>query len=293
MQSSEGVISLARRGHVHSTMPRLSALLLLGLATLASSGIGKGKLQPYKMAPPKKSMVGGMKDEDFRTGKPIVQRWKLPGAPQRLLSIQDVHAPEKVVWQTIMDIPGYKKMVGGVLACDVYSQKRTASGGKRVKARYHIRLVPKVTLSYHVEHHYEPLQHSMIFCLDDEKENQLLDMAGYWHVEQLPGDDKWSRVYFSSDALIPSWLSWAHDALIKQAAYKNLYWVEKYAEGKMGLSSRRRGALAQKVVIGGGAVAAGAVLWRRRSKNPRAGLVKPNDTPLNHLHRVNAAWEKL
>ena len=56
---------------------------------------------------------------------------------------------------------------------------------------------------------------------------------------------------------------------------------------------RRRGALAQKVVIGGGAVAAGAVLWRRRSKNPRAGLVKPNDTPLNHLHRVNAAWEKL
>ena len=84
------------------------------------------------------------------------------------------------------------------------------------------------------------------------------------HVEQLPCDgpsqDAWSRVYFSSDALTPPWLSWARDGLARQAAYKNLYWVDAYANEAMGRGHASRPAriLMRGALIGGGAVAG----WR-------------------------------
>ena len=181
------------------------------------------------------------------------------------MSVQDVHAPENVVWDTIMDVARYPEMCDGVSSTEIYARRPTPTGGKVVRAKYKLRLTPGVSLQYSCTHIFEPMKHCMTFHLDYSRRSQLTDMAGYWYVEQLPGADKWSRVYFSSDAMIPSWLSWAREGLGRQAAYKNLYWVEAYSEAAMGLSKRRTngGAIVRKAVVGGAAVAVGARCWRR------------------------------
>ena len=203
-----------------------------------------GKLRKYDHVPPHRQGMSlrGVSEEQLRRGRPVVRR--LPGARGRLMSVQDVHAPESVVWDTIMDVSNYPKMVDGVISTEVYARRPTPTGGRQVKARYKIRLAPALSLEYHVTHVFEPLRHAMTFHLDYARRSQLNDMVGYWFVEQLPGSEAWSRVYFSSDAEIPSWLSWARDGLTRQAAYKNLYCTpharfEPYPCAIADLSARR------------------------------------------------------
>ena len=136
----------------------------------------------------------GIREEDLRKGKPIARR--LPGARPRLMSVQDIHAPERVIWDTIMAVERYPQMVDGCISTQIYSRRATPTGGRRVKAKYRIRIPPRFTLEYNVKHDFEPLKHSMCFSLDHSRRNQLIDMVGYWHVHQLgKGDDVWSRVY--------------------------------------------------------------------------------------------------
>jgi len=205
----------------------------------------------------------GIDQAELRKGKPVVRR--IPGG--RTMSVQDIHAPEKVVWNTIMDVKRYPKMIDGCVATEIYEDRRTPTGGRLVKAKYKLRIAPGAGLQYSVTHAFEPLKHCMIFGLDYKQKNQLKDMCGYWYVEQLAkeaGDDVWSRVYFSSDSAIPSFLLWAKGALIKQAAYKNLYWVEKYSHAAMGIGTSKRGSSLVRNAIVGGAVVGGAMWWRGR-----------------------------
>ena len=238
----------------------------------------QGMLKKYDQVSPRRHGMSlrGVPNEDLRKGKPVVRR--LPGARGRLMSVQDIHAPERVVWDTIMDVPNYPKFVDGCAETRVYARRPTATGGRVLKAYYRLRVPPAFKLEYYVTHAFEPLKHCMTFCLDYSRRSQLNDMVGYWYVEQLPGPDVWSRVYFSSDAMIPSWLSWAKDPLTRQAAYKNLYWVEENAHAAMGLSSRGGRGFAGRMLVGGAAVAIGARYAMRRTRQPLkpelAGLVQ-------------------
>ena len=82
-----------------------------------------GLLKKYDRAPP--TSIGMSKldvaDEELRKGEPMLKQLDVPGGWTRMISVQDVHAPEKVVWSAINDLPNYPKYVEGVVACDVYS----------------------------------------------------------------------------------------------------------------------------------------------------------------------------
>ena len=142
-----------------------------------------GLLKKYEFKSPRRygCSLRGISDEELRKGKPVVRR--LPGklgSRGRLMSVQDVHAPEKVVWNTINDVTRYPEMCDGVISTDVYAQRPTKTGGKLVKAQYKIRLAPAVSVGYYVTHVFEPLKHCMTFHLDYDRCSELDDTVGYW-----------------------------------------------------------------------------------------------------------------
>ena len=59
-------------------------------------------------------------------------------------------------------------------------------------------------MNYYVDHHFEPIQHSMVWTLDYSRQSDIFDSVGFWHVESLPGGS--SRVYYTQDTMLPNWI---------------------------------------------------------------------------------------
>ena len=120
----------------------------------------------------------------------------------RCTSVMEVAAPPDIVWELLLNFPRYPKFVGGIAKCEPYKMRRTITGGKVTCATY-TAAVGLFKLQYYVEHHFEPLQQSMTWTLDYSRRSDLFDSVGYWHVEAI---GKGSRVYYTQDTLLPSWI---------------------------------------------------------------------------------------
>jgi len=185
-----------------------------------------GVLKKYDAVPPKQIGLGnlGVHSAELRKGEPVLKRINLPGGWIRSVSVQDVHAPEKVVWSAINDLPRYPKMVEGVVACDVYSTEKKLSGETTTCARYKLKAAG-VGLTYYMRHTFEPRKHCMTFHLDYARSSDLSDSVGYWYVEDMK--DGWCRVYYSTDSQLPAFVpGFLKDQLTKLAAKRSTSWVE-------------------------------------------------------------------
>ena len=120
---------------------------------------------------------------------------------KRTVSIQDVQAPPSVVWDRIMDLPKYPKMVEGCVSCVPYKREKRLGGTQVVYAKYKIRAAA-LTMEYFMKHTYEPGKNCMTFHLDYDRLSELADTVGYWYVEKL--DDGWCRIYYSTDSQVPA-----------------------------------------------------------------------------------------
>ena len=101
----------------------------------------QGLLSKYERAHPRKIGISmaGVDSEDLRKGEPVLRLLPLPGGYGRAVSVQDIHAPEAVIWSAINDLNNYPKMVDGVVACKVYSQTKNRMSGEVVTcAKYKI-----------------------------------------------------------------------------------------------------------------------------------------------------------
>lgn len=111
-----------------------------------------GLLKKYERVPP--SALGltklGVGSDDLRKGSPVLKKINLPGGFMRAVSVQDVCAPEKLVWEAINDLPRYPKMVDGVVACDVYSREKKMSGETTTCARYKLKAAG-LTITYYMK----------------------------------------------------------------------------------------------------------------------------------------------
>ena len=118
-------------------------------------------------------------------------------------------------------------------------------------------------MEYFIEHTYEPSKNCMTFHLDYERLSEFSDTVGYWraphptrssldparrpparpprrggscccrYVERV--EDGWSRVYYSADSQLPSWVpGFARDKLIQQALRQSTSWVDRHAQRAMG-----------------------------------------------------------
>jgi ribosome-associated toxin RatA of RatAB toxin-antitoxin module len=186
----------------------------------------QGLLKKYERLPPKDIGLGnlGVGDDELRQGSPVLKLLDLPGGWQRSVSIQDVKAPEKVVWSAINDLARYPKMVEGVSACDVYSQETKRMTGEEITCATYKLKAGGFTLTYYMKHIFEPKKHCMTFHLDYDRCSEVSDSVGYWYVEDLK--DGWCRVYYSTDSQLPRFIpGFAKKMLVDMAAKRSTSWV--------------------------------------------------------------------
>jgi hypothetical protein len=117
------------------------------------------------------------------------------------------------VWKVLLDFNSYSESIGGISNCRAYSKRRTMTGGQNICAKYTISVGPFYKVNYFVEHHFEPLRHSMTWNLDYTKRSDLFDSVGFWHVQGY-GDGCF--VYYTQDTLLPNWIP----AQLKKTATK-------------------------------------------------------------------------
>jgi len=203
-----------------------------------------GMLKKYEPLPPTKMGLPkvDVADEELRQGEPMLRHINLPGGWKRMVSFQDVEAPEKVVWSAINDLPNYHKYVQGVVSCDVYSSQKGRSGEVVTCATYVLKAAG-FAMTYYMQHNFYPKKHCMTFHLHYDRCSDLSDSVGYWYVEDL--GDGWCRVYYSTDTKLPRFIpGFAKDMLTTLAAKRSTGWVEKRCNqvtGKSGgaVSGRR------------------------------------------------------
>lgn len=204
-------------GHHAGKMNARVTMIILGAAVASADDIRtphyhSGVFRRYTPGPPKSAGLKLSAAEEQRmeqSAKPEGKVFQLPvtsSSPKgtmRCSSVQDVRAPPNIVWKVLLDFQNYPKFIGGITNCAEYAKRRTMTGGKVICARYTLSVGPLYKLHYNLEHHFEPLQHSMTWHLDHTRTSDVFDSVGYWHVEAKPWG---SRVYYTNDSLLPSWI---------------------------------------------------------------------------------------
>jgi len=207
-------------------------MFVLGLAILALAANPNephphtGLLPKYERKPPKEMGFPSLKvpTEDLRQGSPLLRRIQVPGGFTRSVSVQDVNAPESMVWKAINDLPRYPKMVDGVVECKIYSKSKE-KGCEVTCATYKLKAAG-MSMEYYMKHYFEPKKHAMTFHLDYDRCSDFNDSVGYWYVEDQK--DGWCRVYYSADSNLPSFVpGFMKDAILKKAAKRSTSWVDK------------------------------------------------------------------
>jgi hypothetical protein len=196
-------------------MVRVGLLLLAGVCVGAHDPnvphMHNGAFKKYSTGPPNKAgfrltaaeiarITSGNQAECSVIALPVSK--SSPKGTMRCTSVQEIKAPPEVVWKLLLDFPRYPKFVGGIASCEPYKKHRTLTGGKMIWARYTAAVGP-FKLRYYLEHQYEPLQHCMVWTLDYSRRSDIFDSVGYWYIEQRPTG---SRVYYTQDTLLPSWI---------------------------------------------------------------------------------------
>ncbi|KAL1518681.1 hypothetical protein AB1Y20_002968 [Prymnesium parvum] len=230
----------------------MAVLLLPALAWAAANPnvphIHNGIMDKYENVPPSKYgiSVADVSLERLRSGRPVIKM--ISGKKgKRCVTIQDMNAPESVVWKVITDLPNYPKMVEGCEACDVYKTERKLGGGRVDYARYQVGAMG-FKIEYFMQHNFEPSKHCFTFHLDYTRLSDLSDTVGYWYVEAL--DDGWCRVYYSTDSMLPGWIpGFAKDSLINLAAKRATGWVNKYCQITQGRATTTTGPLTKQRIL--------------------------------------------
>lgn len=212
---------------------RAVSVLFLPVAAWAAANANAphphtGLLSKYQAKTPESYGISlaGATAEQLRSGKPTVRFIDTGGGNKRVVSIQDIRAPEELVWRIITDLPNYSKMVEGCELCERYGEVEQLPDGGRVEcAKYRIGAVG-FKMEYFIKHTFEPEKHCFTFHLDyDKGSSDLSDTVGYWYVEQL--DDGWCRVYYSTDSVLPSWIpGFAKKSIVNVAARTATAWVD-------------------------------------------------------------------
>ncbi|CAN0172482.1 unnamed protein product, partial [Ectocarpus fasciculatus] len=130
------------------------------------------------------------------------------GKGGRALAVQDVNAPAEYVWDRILDFGNYNKMVPKVTECKNYETETLRNGTEIIKTNLKLNVFG-VKLNSFFYHTYFPSKSSLTWTLDYSKKSTLDDSVGFWHVATHPSQDKqadWSRVYYSVQLRIPSWI---------------------------------------------------------------------------------------
>lgn len=168
----------------------------------------RGLLPPYEGSEARSIKLTNQQDQILLSGQSVKVSEK-KGNGGRGFVIQDVHAPPQVIWERILDFPGYTEMVPRVKSCDNYFLETFSDGSKNIKTAMTVSVLG-AKINYFIEHKFQPDDQCLTWTLDYDRRSDLEESVGYWFVQGHPDPELsstgWSRVYYSVDVVTPSWL---------------------------------------------------------------------------------------
>ena len=276
---SDGNLSVELAGAMRASPMRL----VLTLATCACARGAdsskphphQGTLEPFKAGPP--PSLTAAEARDVAAGKTVTKTVKLPGMGARAMAVFDVKAPPDIVWDAILDVRSYPRMVQGVVECEPYDGPTSLGGGAtRTRARWTLSFVG-YRVSYFVEMLYQPRLDSMTFRLDYSRDSDIDDTVGHWHVVAVPGPDgaTYTRVSYSAALTLRMWLpKYVVDLLFATTLGQATSWVAPEATKRLAASGRT-----VAPTQGGAATAVAARTCRWTWRGRRCKSVPPPPPP--------------
>ena len=161
------------------------------------------------------------------SGKPVVYSDKASG---RGLVIQDVNAPPAVCMEKILDMKNYDKYVAQVKKVFIYKNVTLQNGTVSVGARFDVSALT-MGFRYWLALTYEPKFNTLTWTLDYNFNSDFDDNIGHWQVMNHPTKKGWTRVLYSCQLRLFSWIpDFIVKYLIKTALIESTTWVTKEAE---------------------------------------------------------------
>lgn len=246
-------------GLVPSWLLVVTLLLALPAIILASAGVGPhphtGVVPPFTAGDPGVKLDKGA-EKLLSQDKPYQTQIQSSSSAGRGVVVQDVRAPTDIVWDRILDFNSYNKMVPKTMESSIYKREKAGRGGaERIWVRMKVGFTPAPRLTFFVNHLYQPQLHSMTWTLDYTRKSDFDDSCGYWYVVPHPENEEWTRVYYSVQVSMYSWVpKFVVDFMSKQALTDATGWVKKQSElnytakgtsSAKAASTKRRGPLAR------------------------------------------------
>jgi len=237
-----------------SSFPSPSSLTLYSIVVVEAADSKaphphRGILPPYKVEKPTLKLTEAEK-KLLSSGKPVLKQESVStgkASEGKAYCIQDIRANPKIVWNKIIDLPNYPKMVKEVTEVTTYATTHSTIDKRmnrllpyETKDRMKLGLGFGLSLEYFIHHRINPQKKLVTWTLDYDKKSDLDDSVGYWYVQENSNVDKLTRVYYSVHVKVPEWLpSFAVDMLKTKALKSATAWVKVEAENEQTKATQR------------------------------------------------------
>eukprot|EP01041_Mallomonas_annulata_P005185 gene5185-10369_t len=165
-------------------------------------------------------------------GQPIIIN-EAKGKSGRGFVLQDIEAPGDVCMSKIMDLANYHKMVPHVRSIEIYEEEKFENGTIRYGAKFNVGVVG-MRFGYFLKLTHEPKYMTFTWTLDFKHTSDFDDTVGHWQVMAHPTKRGWSRVLYSTQLKLPTWVPGIIvNFLTNTALVEATGWVRKESEALM------------------------------------------------------------
>ena len=178
-----------------------------------------GSILPCKMS----------KDQEVKLGKgePVSAVTKEEG---KAFVVQDIEADPAICMNFIKDIQNYHKYVKSVKKVTIYEKSKDFMGNEKMKATYDV-AVFGIKFRYFMIHTFNPRLNTFTWTLDYSRSSDFDDNVGHWQVVRHPSKAGCSRVLYSCQIKLFSWVPGVVvNFLTKTALIEATRWVKTESE---------------------------------------------------------------
>lgn len=180
-----------------------------------------GKHIPYNISSEQLSKL--------EAGSPVLINER-KGKSGRGIVIQDVHASPAMCLQKISDLQNYHLMVPNVKKIEIYSNETFPNGTAQVGALFKVG-ISFMTFGYYLLLTYQPKYNTYTWTLDYRYSSDFDDNTGHWQVMPHPHRAGHSRVLYSTEVKLFSWIpEFVITFLTNTALVESTSWVKREAE---------------------------------------------------------------
>ena len=145
--------------------------------------------------------------------------------------VQDIDAPDSIVWDHILDFGNYKNKVPDIVDSEIYGEDKTTKESERIFVRI-VTCFSIFRINIFIKAQHFPERRFLTWSLDNSKRNDVNDSVGFWHVIPHPDyPDVRTRVFYSHKLSLPLWTpTFLLKAINKSATAGGTEWVKRHSE---------------------------------------------------------------